>query len=271
MCSNFQQRQNLIYRKTENWKPPLFTRNVNLWQKYLSFSRRFFDLQAGSLWNDLTIKLPKIRGTVLDVGCGIQPYKSLFSSSVKYIGIDTIDSKAKFGYEMPDTIYFSGDTWPVETESIDFVLCTETIEHVPEPAIFLSEMYRCLHKGGCILLTVPFAARWHFIPYDYWRFTPAGLNHLFEKTGFIDIAVYARGNEVTVACYKHMTLLLSLLLSQSSNPVLAWTCRLIGLILTPILLSLAIIGNISLKLWGGDDCLGYTVFATRPQIDNQDT
>ena len=37
-----------------------------------------------------------------------------------------------------------------------------------------------------ILLTVPFAARWHFVPYDYWRFTPSSFRYLLETTGFSD-------------------------------------------------------------------------------------
>ena len=29
------------------------------------------------------------------------------------MGIDTDAAKAHFGYEMPNTTYFSGDVWPV--------------------------------------------------------------------------------------------------------------------------------------------------------------
>ena len=92
--------------------------------------RRFFDLQAGSIWKDLVGELPTLRGTVLDLGCGAQPYRILLPSNVTYIGIDTIDAKTNFGYENPDILYFSGNTLPVKSESVDFVLCTETLEHI---------------------------------------------------------------------------------------------------------------------------------------------
>jgi len=256
-------RQNLIYRTTENWRPPVFTKGENRLQKIKAAVRRYFDLQAGSVWNDLAAELPKVKGTILDVGCGAQPYRSLLPRDCKYTGIDTIDAKSKFGYEIPDTIYFSGNTWPVETESVDFILCTETLEHILEPSVFLNEMYRCLRPQGRIILTVPFAARWHFVPYDYWRFTPSSLNHLLEKAGFVDIEVYARGNEVTVACYKGMALILSLLFSQPPNKVLVWVPRTIGIITGPVLLILAAIANISLRMGGGEDCLGYTVLGVR--------
>lgn len=263
MQNSLRQRWNLIHCATEHWRPPIFTKGLHWWQRLSAVIRRFFDLQAGSIWSDLAAELPKVSGTVLDVGCGAQPYRILLPPGVRYIGIDTVDAKAHFGYEMSDTIYFSGDTWPIKTESVDFILCAETLEHILDPGTFLSEMYRCLRPGGRILLTVPFAARWHFIPWDYWRFTPSGLNHLLERAGFVGIEVYARGNQLTVACYKQMALILPLLFSQASNPFLVWVFRLLGLIAMPILLVLAIIANLSRKMKGGNDCLGYTVLAKR--------
>jgi len=42
-------------------------------------------------------------------------------------------------------------------------------------------------------MTVPFSARWHFIPARYWRFTPSGLNIVLSNAGFTTIEVFARG------------------------------------------------------------------------------
>src|SRR4051794_13112335 len=64
-------RPNLVERREEAWQPPAFTRSR------LAAVRRFLDLQAGSIWNDLATLLPPQRGVVLDVGCGAQPYRSL--------------------------------------------------------------------------------------------------------------------------------------------------------------------------------------------------
>ena len=179
------------------------------------------------------------------------------------MGIDTNAAKPHFGYEMPDTTYFSGDVWPVLDASMDVVLCTETLEHVLETRRFLAEAARCLVPGGTLLLTVPFAARWHFIPYDYWRFTPSSLNHLLTTTGFNDVRVYARGNALTVACYKIMTLILLLLMPQNISAILSFSLRLAGIVVLPLFVLLAAIANLSLLGSGGDDCLGYTVFAAR--------
>jgi SAM-dependent methyltransferase len=259
----FKGRRNMVEASSESWRPQLFSERTTRLSVRLAAVRRFFDIQAGSAWRDLRALLPALRGTVLDVGCGAQPFRSLVSPHATYLGIDTDAAKAHFGYEMPNTTYFSGDIWPVAGASADVILCTETLEHVLETRRFLAEAARCLAPGGTLLLTVPFAARWHFIPYDYWRFTPSSLNHLLTATGFDCVRVYARGNAFTVACYKLMTLLLVLLMPQTAASISRVVRRLAGLVFLPCFVLLAVLANLSLHRRGGDDCLGYTVIAVR--------
>jgi SAM-dependent methyltransferase len=259
----FKGRRNMVAASSESWRPQLFGETTTPLSQLLAAARRFFDIQAGSAWRDLHAVLPSLQGTVLDVGCGAQPFRSLVNLHATYQGIDTDEAKAHFGYEMPDTTYFSGDTWPVAAASANVVLCTETLEHVLETRRFLAEAARCLAPDGTLLLTVPFAARWHFIPYDYWRFTPSSLNHLLTAAGFHSVRVYARGNACTVACYKIMTLLLLLLMPQTASKFSRLLLRLAGLVFLPLFIVLAVVANLSLHSRGGDDCLGYTVFAVR--------
>ena len=261
----FKHRRNLVEAASEAWRPQLFVPTTTRLSRVLAAVRRFFDIQAGSAWRDLSAVLPVLRGTVLDVGCGAQPFRSLIHPQATYLGIDTDGAKAHFGYEMPDTTYFSGNVWPVANASVNVVLCTETMEHVLETRQFLGEAARSLVAGGTLLLTVPFAARWHFIPYDYWRFTPSSLNHLLTTTGFHSTRVYARGNALTVACYKAMSLTLPLLIPQGGSLLAGLLLRLAGLLLLPMFLVLAMMANASLRGEGGDDCLGYTIFAVRAE------
>ena len=226
--------------------------------------RRFLDLQGGSIWRDLKRILPWAQGTIVDVGCGAQPYRSLMPREARYIGIDTTDAKAHFGYEVPDTRYFEGDHWPIEDASVSLALCTETLEHVPEPGPFLDEAFRCLAPGGALVITVPFSARWHFIPYDYWRFTPSCLDRLLREAGFANVRVYARGNAVTVACYKAMALILRLVLPDTQKIFFRLPLQLLSIPFLPPLILLAALANLSLNGEGGDDCLGYTALAERP-------
>ena len=253
----------MVFRAAERWRPPLFSPPVTGPARLAAALRRFLDLQAGSVYRDVAAELARPHGVVLDVGCGAQPLRPLVNPADRYIGIDIAEAREHFGYDVPDTIYYSGDTWPVENASADLVLCTEALEHVREPAKFLAEASRVTRPGGTILLTVPFAARWHFIPHDYWRFTPSSLLDLLEKSGFTDVAVYARGNHLTVACYKSMALILPLLMPSDASLVSGVGRRLLGLLLSPALVPLATAANLSLRGKGGDDCLGYTAVARR--------
>lgn len=258
------ERENLAERQAEVWRPPPLEPGQTASQRLAAAARRFFDLQAGSVWADVARPLNGVSGKVVDVGCGAQPYRRLLSSSVEYVGLDIIDAKDRFGYETPDTLYFDGTRWPAPAQNANLVLCTEVLEHMLDPRAFLREAFGALLPGGQLLLTVPFAARWHFVPFDYWRFTPSSLKHLLEEAGFSNISVWARGNSVTVACYKTMALLLPLLFPQRTGALSVWATRLAGVSTLPLLVALAFLANLSLQAQGGDDCLGYTVFAERP-------
>jgi SAM-dependent methyltransferase len=254
--------ENLALRSHERWRPPSFAPEHGARAGLAAAVRRFFDLQAGSLWRDLSRVLATVRGTLVDVGCGAQPYRRLLPSGADYIGLDTERAHADFGYAMPDVRLIADDgRWPVEDASADVVLATETLEHVVDPPAFLAEAHRCLRPGGRLVLTVPFAARWHYIPNDYWRFTPSALRILLERAGFAEVVVHARGNERTVACYKLLALLLPAALPQDSPGSVRITP--LALLLAPLAVALAALANLSLRGAPGDDCLGYTVYALR--------
>lgn len=254
-------RTEMTSRYQESWRPPPFQSETGLIRQILARLRRFLDLQAGSIWMDLHHLLQDRSGVILDVGCGAQPYRCLISPQAQYRGIDRAEVGDHFGYSIPDVDYYHGDRWPVQDSSCDTILATETLEHVLDPEQFLAEARRCLRPQGQLLITVPFAARWHYIPYDYWRFTPSSLKVLFNKTGFGTIEIYARGNEVTVACYKVMALILPLLVSPGTGMIRVVCQRLLGIVLSPLLIGLALVANGTLYSQGGDDCLGYTVIA----------
>jgi SAM-dependent methyltransferase len=253
--------ENFVDRVSERWQPPAFRPRGSFGYEAVAVARRLVDLQAASLWRDLRVELASVRGNVLDVGAGAQPYRSLLEGAdVRYRAIDIAGARERFGYETPDTEYFDGDTWPVADASIDLVLATETLEHVRRPATFLAEARRVLRCGGRLVVTVPFSARWHYVPDDYWRFTPSSLRDLFEDAGFAEVVVKPRGNELTVACSKIVGLILAWALpSRQARSV---GLRLIALLSLPMIAALVPLAHLSLRGPGGDDCLGWTAVAT---------
>lgn len=146
----------------------------------LIFNPYYYSRQA--IYQTVKKFAPEITGQVLDIGCGSQPYRQLFPVE-KYIGIDTANSGHDHGGEMIDLEY-DGQTLPLPDQSFDAVVCFEVLEHVFNPAKFLTEINRVLRPGGKVLITVPFVWLEHEQPYDFARYSSFGLRDLFTKHGF---------------------------------------------------------------------------------------
>jgi SAM-dependent methyltransferase len=56
---------------------------------------------------------------------------------------------------------------PEPDGSFDAILCSEVLEHVPDPSKVLDEFARLLKPGGTLILTAPFSSLVHFAPYHY--------------------------------------------------------------------------------------------------------
>jgi SAM-dependent methyltransferase len=56
---------------------------------------------------------------------------------------------------------------PEPDSSFDAILCTEVLEHVPNPNEALDEFARLLRPGGTLILTAPFASIVHFAPFHF--------------------------------------------------------------------------------------------------------
>jgi ubiquinone/menaquinone biosynthesis C-methylase UbiE len=56
---------------------------------------------------------------------------------------------------------------PVPDASFDAILCSEVLEHVPDPTQALDEFARLLKMDGKLILTAPFSSLVHMAPYHY--------------------------------------------------------------------------------------------------------
>lgn len=231
--------------------------------------RRIFDLQVASVYRGIFPLIKRAgangKGKVVDVGCGASPYKHLFEGW-EYEGLDIQDSEEQFDYSNKNVTYYDGSVFPENTESAKLVFHSEVIEHVFDTAHFLSECHRILETGGCMIFTVPFQARYHYIPYDYWRFTPSSLQIYLEKAGFEKICIIPRSRDICVAAYKTLTIGYRLFFSGS------WWRIILAVFFAPIWILSLIIGQVSLHLNLGseDDCLGYIIACEKRSVQRCD-
>jgi SAM-dependent methyltransferase len=137
-------------------------------------------------------RLARFHGTVLDVGCGDQPYKPLLlagpSTAERYIGLDLSSS----GYAAHD-LEWDARHIPLEANSVDCALATEVFEHCPEPEHVMREIARVLKPRGFLFFTVPFVWPLHCSPHDQYRFTPFALERHLRQAGFDQIEMKAMG------------------------------------------------------------------------------
>jgi SAM-dependent methyltransferase len=133
-------------------------------------------------------KLPS-GSSVVDLGAGDAPYRELFGH-VSYLTVDWGHSPHEEAAGVD--VVASVDTLPFEDETFDAAMLTQVLEHVRTPDVAVREAHRVLRKGGPLLVTVPFVWEEHERPFDFYRYSSAGVHHLLEDAGFTAIVVRAR-------------------------------------------------------------------------------
>lgn len=129
------------------------------------------------------------RGRLLDAGCGRAPH--LEALRARGVAIVTLDVEDRGG--STDLIADLQDMPEVKSGSVDTVLCTQVLEHVPRPWQALAEIARVLAPGGHLILSVPHLSAIHEAPGDYYRYTRYGLDALLTGAGLEVLDIRASG------------------------------------------------------------------------------
>jgi ubiquinone/menaquinone biosynthesis C-methylase UbiE len=238
------------FKPKANKPPDTFLNSIRF------FLRLVLDLQTISIYRDLKDYLKNTNGNFLDLGCGDSPYRFLLNEKTNiYHGIDIIDS-TEFDYSRTDILHFDGLNIPFEDNYFDNLICTEVLEHVLEFQSLVNEVHRVLKPGGSALFTIPWSARFHYIPNDYYRYTPSALKVIFSE--FSEVLIRNRGTDITSVSSK-----LIVLYFRNLIPTITWKYIFtpIWFLLSPLVLIFAIIGQLSLFWNTGSelDPIGYTI------------
>ncbi len=127
------------------------------------------------------------RGRVLDLGCGGRPYEECAPAGVRWFGADAPGSTSH-----PDA-WSLAHALPFAAGSFSTVLCTQVLEHLADPGAALCEVGRVLEPGGKLILSAPQSWFLHEEPYDFYRYTRFGLDHLCRDAGLVPIEWKSQG------------------------------------------------------------------------------
>jgi len=134
---------------------------------------------------------------VLDIGAGSCPYRRFFTAcdykSHDFSGLSPDQLLGEKGYGAID--YVSDIlSIPVPDASFDAVLCTEVLEHVPEPIGAVNEFARILKPHGRLILTAPLGSGLHQEPYHYYGgYTSFWYEKFLGEAGFHNVVVEPNG------------------------------------------------------------------------------
>ena len=127
---------------------------------------------------------------VLDVGSGDGRHiaeaarRGCFAVGVDYDAGELQKARTRFGACAVDLIAADASRLPFRDGAFDAVICTETLEHLPDDASAIGEIARVLHDSGALHGAVPS----HFTEIPFWT-----LSRGYHETPGGHVRIYAPG------------------------------------------------------------------------------
>jgi SAM-dependent methyltransferase len=94
-------------------------------------------------------------------------------NNCKYINIDIVNS-----YKL--STFTTDITKSIPIKNVDLVYCKNVFEHISKPWLAARRIIDMMNEGGILYLSTVWAWRYHPIPEDYWHFSLAASEILFE-------------------------------------------------------------------------------------------
>jgi len=133
--------------------------------------------------------LPSLEnGVFLDLGCGGRPYHKYYEGM--YPTVIEADYE-KRSNEI--NLILDAQKIPLKDSTVDVILFSEVIEHLPDHRLAMDEITRVLKDGGFLIITWPFMFSMHELPWDYYRITEYGMKKLSDDAGLHLLRLYRRG------------------------------------------------------------------------------
>jgi 2-polyprenyl-3-methyl-5-hydroxy-6-metoxy-1,4-benzoquinol methylase len=113
---------------------------------------------------ELIEKDPQTTKSVLEVGCGDGFVLAALSNlNVSLTGVEISEKRvlrAKKAAPAANIILGDARSLDLEAHSFDICICTEVLEHIPDPSRAVNELKRLTRPGGLMIVTVPNERNW---------------------------------------------------------------------------------------------------------------
>jgi len=147
------------------------------------------------------------RGSLLDAGAGRMAYREMLEAHCDLY--ESLDASCE-GLVPVAHVADLQDTGLPDAQ-YDTIICTQVLQHLPEPARAIGEIARMLKPGGKAIFSVPHLVWLHNEPHDYMRFTSHGMKFLLEAAGLKAVSLQPVGGLICFLAYAPSTLALALL------------------------------------------------------------
>jgi len=144
-------------------------------------------------------------GRVLDLACGVGYGSRLVADrcgpAVSVVGVDVSASAVEYAsrrYGGPSVGFVVGDAMTFEPDApFDAAVSLETIEHLPDPAGFVTRLVRFVRPGGLVVASVPTTPSVDLNPHHLHDFSEASFRALFERHGLVEAARFGQTQPVS--------------------------------------------------------------------------
>ena len=131
-------------------------------------------------------------GALCDLGCGTAPLYIKYKDYADEVVLVDWDNSFHDNQYLDYTCDLSKPL-PFKDETFDSIILSDVLEHIPNPAQLLNEIYRCLKSRGVLLLNVPFFYWIHEAPHDYFRFTEHMLRIMADEANLTLLQIESIG------------------------------------------------------------------------------
>ncbi len=128
---------------------------------------------------------------VLDIACGTGYGSRMLkdAGAVSVTGVDLSSEAVAYAtatYQCDGVSYHEGNAEEfTSTRQFDVVTSFETLEHLPNPEVFLGRMRDCLAPGGTLLISVPIGETRHIDGFHLHVFEREDIYRILAEAGFL--------------------------------------------------------------------------------------